>query len=104
MAQKESLQSTHAWLAALAEQFGVSPALMRSLVGDILQLTADVAHNGPSRPAAPTTAFLLGLAAGQADLPNDEAEQAEKVRALIAQTSALLQRYGAENEGVDEQD
>ncbi|MCT2339399.1 DUF6457 domain-containing protein [Corynebacterium sp. p3-SID1056] len=104
MAQKESLQSTHDWLAALAEQFGVSPALVRSLVGDILQLTADVAHNGPSRPAAPTTAFLVGLAAGQADLPNDEAEQAEKVRALIAQTSALLQRYGAENEGVDEQD
>lgn len=102
MAQKESLQSTHAWLAALAEQFGVSPALVRSLVGDILQLTADVAHNGPSRPAAPTTAFLVGLAAGQAGLSQDETAQAEQVRALIARTGELLKRYDAGS--VDEQD
>ena len=48
MAREESLQSTHAWLAALAEEFGISPALVRELIGDILELTADVAHNGPS--------------------------------------------------------
>lgn len=102
MAREESLQSTHAWLAALAEEFGISPALVRELVSDILKLTADVAHNGPSRPAAPTTAFLVGLAAGQADLPQDETAQAEKVRALIARTGELLKRY--DTGGADEQD
>lgn len=102
MAREESLHSTHAWLAALAEEFGISPTLVRELIGDILELTADVAHNGPSRPAAPTTAFLVGLAAGQAGLSQDETAQAEQVRALIARTGELLKRYDAGS--VDEQD
>lgn len=86
MTEKESLHSTHEWLRAVAKELGVDPQLVRELVGDVLDLTAAVAHNGPSRPAAPTTAFLIGLAAG-ADASADD------IRALMARTTALLDSY-----------
>ena len=105
MAEKQSLHSTHQWLATVAEEFGVSPELARELVGDILDLTADVAHNGPSRPAAPTTAFLVGLAAGQDFEPGqDTADRAARVRELVTRTGELLKRYEKKEENADEQD
>lgn len=52
------------------------------LVDTVLDLTADVAH-GVNRPAAPVTAFLVGLAAARADDP------AAALRTHAAAVSAL---------------
>ena len=50
------------------------------LVGEILQLTSTVAHDR-SRPAAPVTAFLIGLAAGRAGTDPTELIAAVRERA-----------------------
>jgi hypothetical protein len=48
----------------------------------VLDLTSDVAH-GVSRPGAPVTAFLVGVAAGRADDPAVAArDYAQKISAL----------------------
>lgn len=88
MAEKQSLHTTHEWLDAVSKELGVDPALTRSLVGDVLDMTAAVAHNGPARPAAPLTAFVVGLAAGK-----EAHSDADRVRAMIAQVTELLSRY-----------
>jgi hypothetical protein len=50
------------WIATACEALGLDPASVdRDLV---LDLTRDVAH-GVARPAAPLTAYLVGLAAGR---------------------------------------
>ncbi|MDO5670265.1 MAG: DUF6457 domain-containing protein [Corynebacterium sp.] len=82
--EHDPLSSAHAWLHAAASELGIDPEITRELIGDILDLTRDVAH-GPSRPAAPVTAFLVGLSAGRAsgDTPTE-------VRDRIAQLTTLL--------------
>jgi hypothetical protein len=56
------------WIAAACAELGLDPAQVP--VRTILDLARDVAHQ-VERPAAPLTAFLLGLAAGQGrDLPD----------------------------------
>lgn len=53
-----------------------------SVVDAVLDLTKDVAH-GVARPAAPVTAFLVGLAAGRAGGdPTAVREATEKVAAM----------------------
>jgi hypothetical protein len=55
------------WVTAVRRELGLEDAVdTDALVDRILDLTADVAH-GVSRPSAPVTAYLLGLAAGRAD-------------------------------------
>jgi hypothetical protein len=49
------------WAAAACADLGIEPALMD--VRQILDLARDVAHQ-VERPAAPVSAFLLGLAVG----------------------------------------
>ncbi|MGV0868113.1 DUF6457 domain-containing protein [Corynebacterium kalidii] len=61
----DEMVSAHAWLSQVAEELGLPADIARQSVRDVLELTAAVAHNR-SRPAAPVTAFLIGLAAGQA--------------------------------------
>ena len=96
MAKQEDLRTTHEWLDAVSAELGISPELTRAAVGDILKLTADVAHNGPSRPAAPTTAFVVGLAAGRLTSAADPAEHTHsEVRRIVTQVLDLLQGYGA---------
>jgi uncharacterized protein DUF6457 len=58
------------WAAAAARQLGLELAAADrdELITAVLDLTADIAH-GVSRPAAPVTAFLVGLAAGRAADP-----------------------------------
>ena len=95
MAKDDALHTTHEWLAAVAKELGVAPEAVRSLVGDVLDLTAAVAHNGPSRPAAPTTAFLVGLAAGPQLGPDATPDATESAtRKLIEATTQLLERDG----------
>ncbi len=58
------------WVAAAARQLGLdlTGTDQDALITAVLDLTADIAH-GVSRPAAPVTAFLVGLAAGSAADP-----------------------------------
>jgi molybdopterin-guanine dinucleotide biosynthesis protein A len=58
------------WTALVCKELGVDPATVdRDL---ILDLTKEVAH-GVARPAAPLTAYLLGLAQGSGSAPEDAA-------------------------------
>jgi len=58
------------WMVAAAGQLGLDlgGADRNELITAVLDLTADIAH-GVNRPAAPVTAFLVGLAAGRAADP-----------------------------------
>jgi uncharacterized protein DUF6457 len=58
------------WVVAAARQLGLdlSGVDRDELITAVLDLTADIAH-GVNRPAAPVTAFLVGLAAGRAADP-----------------------------------
>lgn len=53
------------WVAEVCRELGLELADRQATVTRVLDLTADVAH-GVARPAAPVTAFLVGLAAGSA--------------------------------------
>ena len=57
----QSPESLERWVAALATELGLDPAMVPT--GDILDLARDVAH-GVARPAAPLSTFLVGLAVG----------------------------------------
>jgi Domain of unknown function (DUF6457) len=71
------------WVAAVARELGLD-AVPPGTVDMVLDLTADVAH-GVSRPGAPVTAFLVGLAAGRASDPAAAAvTHAATVSALAA--------------------
>jgi hypothetical protein len=56
----------------------------------MLRLISEVAH-GPSRPGAPLTAFVVGLAAARA--AGDPEEQAAAVVARVEAVSALVARW-----------
>jgi molybdopterin-guanine dinucleotide biosynthesis protein A len=68
------------WLAAVAAELGVDPGAVS--IPTVLDLARDVAH-GVARPAAPLTAFVVGLAAG-AGLGSAD-ELAARAAALAAQ-------------------
>ena len=67
----------------------VSPAAMQSRV---LDMSRDVAHD-VARPAAPLTAYLLGLAAGRTIDPEATADE------LARRVCQLAQRWAAEHGG-----
>jgi hypothetical protein len=53
------------WMSAVARELRLDPAAASDAAMQlVLDVTADVAH-GVTRPAAPVTAFLIGLAAGR---------------------------------------
>lgn len=54
------------WIQAASTELGIEVADDATTL--VLDLARDVAH-GVARPAAPVTAFLLGLAAGRAEDP-----------------------------------
>ena len=59
------------WLEAVSEEIGLDRELIAMYQGPLLRLISTVAH-GPSRPAAPLTAFLVGYAAAsQGKDPNE---------------------------------
>jgi Domain of unknown function (DUF6457) len=52
------------WIAAVCAELDLELTDQARTMNVVLDLTADVAH-GVARPAAPVTAFLVGLAAGR---------------------------------------
>jgi hypothetical protein len=71
------------WVTAVVRELGIEGALESGGVVDmVLDLTSDVAH-GVSRPGAPVTAFLVGVAAGRAADPAVAArDYAQKISRL----------------------
>ena len=66
------------WVAEVCRDLGLDLADQDTTVNQVLDLTAHVAH-GVARPAAPVTAFLIGLAAG-ASARGDESVDAAVAR------------------------
>ncbi|MEV4099583.1 DUF6457 domain-containing protein [Nonomuraea sp. NPDC049649] len=60
------------WTALACEELGIDPAKVDR--DQILDLTKEVAH-GVTRPAAPLTAYLLGLAQGAGTAPEEAVER-----------------------------
>ena len=58
------------WVAEICRELELELADQEACVNQVLDLTADVAH-GVARPAAPVTAFLVGLAAGRSARPDE---------------------------------
>lgn len=79
------------WNEVVAPALGVDPALVAATQDDVLDMVRDVAH-GVLRPAAPLTAFLVGLAAGRAQARG--ADAATAVREALAEVEALLSARG----------
>ena len=67
MTESSDATALSEWVAAVARELGLGE-VPPGTVDMVLDLTADVAH-GVSRPGAPVTAFLVGLAAGRASDP-----------------------------------
>lgn len=70
----ELMQRMRDWLAQASEASGIEPELIEQLEKPLLTLTAKVAH-GAARPAAPLTAFLVGVAAGRGADPLELSER-----------------------------
>jgi hypothetical protein len=68
-----------AWVADAAAALGVDASALD--IPAVLDLARDVAH-GVARPAAPVTAFLVGLAAGRAG--GDASAVRESTEAVLA--------------------
>ena len=77
------------WTDAVCAELGITAPVDRDAV---LDLTRDVAH-GVARPAAPLTAYLLGLAAGGADDP------ARATRDHAARLGAMAREWGGTDRG-----
>ncbi|WP_028926416.1 DUF6457 domain-containing protein [Pseudonocardia acaciae] len=73
------------WIDAACDELGLDLADQQATTTTVLDLTADVAH-GVARPAAPVTAFLVGLAAGRSEDP--EAAVVEYARRLSERAKA----------------
>jgi hypothetical protein len=66
------------WISAVSSELGLDDGADVDLV---LRVAADAAH-GVTRPAAPVTTYLLGVAVGRGA---DPAEAAERIRRLVPQ-------------------
>ena len=99
MTGSSDAQALSDWVTAVARELGLEDALAAGGTVDmVLDLTSDVAH-GVSRPAAPVTAFLVGLAAGRADDPAVAArDYTQKISALADGWDSDAERGVASND------
>ena len=83
MAESSDASALSEWVTAVTRELGLEGSLDSGTTVDmVLDLTSDVAH-GVSRPGAPVTAFLVGVAAGRAEDPAVAArDYAEKIARL----------------------
>ena len=76
------MNTLESWTEAACAELGIDPAVMDMRM--VLDVARDTAHQ-VARPAAPLTAYLMGVAVG-GGLPADEA--AERIRELAARWPA----------------
>lgn len=79
------------WIGEVCGELGIDPAVVTRTSPAVLDLVRDVAH-GVSRPAAPLTAFIVGLAAG-ADHAPGEALEVEHVQRWLDQAVLLVGQW-----------
>jgi hypothetical protein len=72
------------WTAAVVAELEVADLVDGHTRDLVLDMTRDVAH-GVARPAAPLTAYLLGLAAGRAGNPAEAAALATRISEMANQ-------------------
>jgi Domain of unknown function (DUF6457) len=88
------------WTAAVGAGLGLDPGpLSTAATKTVLDVTGDVAH-AVARPAAPLTAYLLGMAVGRGlTLP----DASDRIRALAAewQSDKPLSRTGTADPAPD---
>ena len=66
------------WTAAVVDELGIADLVDGRTRDLVLDMTKDVAH-GVARPAAPLTAYLMGLAAGRAGSADEAAALAARI-------------------------
>lgn len=66
------MNTLDSWTLAACQELGIDPAKVD--LTTVLDLARDVAHN-VARPAAPLTAYLLGIAVGGGQPPEAAAER-----------------------------
>ncbi|PFG40668.1 hypothetical protein ATJ97_3200 [Georgenia soli] len=84
--EARKMVAMNAWLDDVCAQLGVERDLVGEVTPPMLRLIGEVAH-GPSRPGAPLTAFVVGLAAARAGGTDPSAavtDRVDAVRALVA--------------------
>ena len=69
------------WTAAVVAELGIADLVDDRTRDLVLDMTKDVAH-GVARPAAPLTAYLMGLAAGRAGSADEAAAYAARISAM----------------------
>lgn len=76
------------WIDAVCRELDITDAVApAAMQARILDISRDVAHT-VARPAAPLTAYLIGLAAGRTDDPETVADT------LTTRIRLLTQRWG----------
>ena len=66
------------WTTAVVDELGIADLVDDRTRDLVLDMTKDVAH-GVARPAAPLTAYLMGLAAGRAGSADEAAAYAARI-------------------------
>ena len=78
------------WLASVADALDLDLADLSEVSAPVLDMVRDVAH-GVSRPAAPLTAFILGLATGAGGHPTPDG-----IRAGVLLVEQLVREWPPE--------
>lgn len=79
------------WIELVCRELDITDAVSRAdMQPRVLDMSRDVAHD-VARPAAPLTAYLLGLAAGRSSDPEATADE------LAQRVSQLAQHWAAEH-------
>lgn len=93
--EADKLARMRDWLKQVSDTLGVDAGLVESSIPTLLDLVRDVAH-GPSRPGAPLTAFVVGLALSR-DLALDQTrEPGVAVTDVVRRLDPLLAPYRGE--------
>ncbi len=79
----EKMERMRRWLETAAAEVDVDPQVLEAAQAPLLNMISDIAH-GPSRPGAPLTAFLIGVAAGRGA---DAADLAGRVAKLAREAT-----------------
>lgn len=76
----EKMAAMRQWLGMVEGELGLDPEIMADVESPLLKLISTVAHRR-SRPGAPLTAFLVGVAAGRGGDPRDLIARVSKLAA-----------------------
>lgn len=105
----QDLTATYEWLHRVSDELGVDPGAIAEATPHLLDLTRDVAH-GETRPSAPLTAYLVGVAAGAStgaaaggqELATHTRELVEKLQAKVAEEVAERGGKNADGDPVEQ--